>query len=496
MTRRTPIRLNAFAINGVGHQIPGLWRHPDDRSRDYTSLEHWTNLARLLERGHFDGIFLADALGPYDVYEGSADAALRTAAKIPMNDPMMLVSAMAAVTETLGFGVTATTTAEHPYTFARRMSTLDHLTRGRIGWNVVTGYLKSAAQNLGQVDQLSHDERYDHADEYLEVVYKLWEGSWQDDAVVLDAERDTFADPARVHPIAHEGRYFSVPGPHLCEPSPQRTPVVYQAGASPRGIRFAARHAEAIFVAAPTIEQTREQVTKIRDGLEAAGRGRDAARIYALLTIVTDETDELAAAKYRDVFAYASEVGNLVLNSGWSGLDLSQQDLDAPLEPAATNAIQTTVASLSGARGGGVGGPAGAGSSAGPGGTAGAGSGGLADPGEPAGAGDSDFAGDARWTLRDSARINATGGPVVVGSGETVADALERLVAETGVDGFNLAYALNPGTWEDVIEHVVPVLQRRGLYPTEPQPGTLRDRMFGAGDRLPAAHPGASYRRG
>ena len=477
MTRRTPIRLNAFAINGVGHQIPGLWRHPDDRSRDYTSLEHWTSLARLLERGHFDGIFLADALGPYDVYEGNADAALRTAAKIPMNDPMMLVSAMAAVTETLGFGVTATTTAEHPYTFARRMSTLDHLTRGRIGWNVVTGYLKSAAQNLGQVDQLSHDERYDHADEYLEVVYKLWEGSWQDDAVVLDAERDTFADPARVHPIAHEGRYFSVPGPHLCEPSPQRTPVVYQAGASPRGIRFAARHAEAIFVAAPTFEQTREQVTKIRDGLEAAGRGRDAARIYALLTIVTDETDELAAAKYRDVFAYASEVGNLVLNSGWSGLDLSQQDLDAPLEPAATNAIQTTVASLSGARGVGGGGAAGAGAGAG------------------VGAGGSDLSGDARWTLRDSARINATGGPVVVGSGETVADALERLVAETGVDGFNLAYALNPGTWEDVIDHVVPVLQRRGLYPTAPQPGTLRDRMFGAGDRLPADHPGASYRR-
>ncbi|MDN5722037.1 MAG: LLM class flavin-dependent oxidoreductase [Corynebacterium sp.] len=448
------IRFNAFAINGVGHQLPGLWRHPQDRSRDYRDLGHWTSLARLLERGMFDGVFLADALGPYDVYGGSADAALRTASKIPMNDPMMLVSAMAAVTENLGFGITGTTSAEHPYTFARRMSTLDHLTGGRVGWNVVTGYLTSAAQNLGQSDQLSHDERYDRADEYLEVLYKLWEGSWEDDAVVLDAERDMFVDPAKVHPIGHEGTYFRVPGIHLSEPSPQRTPVIYQAGASERGIRFASEHAEAIFVASPTLAQTRDQVGRIRDGLEAAGRGRDAARIYSLITIVVDNTDEAAAQTYRDIVAYASEEGNLVLNSGWSGVDLAQEDLDAPLDPVATDAIQTTVSSLSGAAGA-----------------------------------------DGRWTLRDSARLNATGGPMVVGSGETVADALEQFVARTDVDGFNLAYALNPGTWEDVIEHLVPVLQRRGRYPETPEAGTLRARMFGAGDLLPGSHRGTSFRR-
>lgn len=451
-TRR--IRFNAFAINGVGHQLPGIWRHPADRSRDYRELEHWTRLARLLEGGLFDGLFLADALGPYDVYGGSSDAALQTAAKIPMNDPMMLVSAMAAVTENLGFGITASTSAEHPYTFARRMSTLDHLTRGRVGWNVVTGYLKSAAQNLGESDQLTHDERYDRADEYLEVLYKLWEGSWEDDAVVLDAERDMYADPAKVHPIRHEGTYFTVPGIHLSEPSPQRTPVIYQAGASARGIRFAADHAEAIFVASPTISQTMDQVSRIREGLEAAGRGRDAARVYALLTIVVDQTDEAAAEKYLDIFSYASETGNLVLNSGWSGIDLSRQDLDAPMDPVATEAIQTTVSSLSGA---------------------------------------SDA--DGRWTLRDSARFNATGGPVVVGSAVTVADALESYMAETDVDGFNLAYALNPGTWEDVIEHLVPELQRRGRYPLDAEPGTLRARMFGHGDRLPDSHRGATYRR-
>lgn len=448
------IRFNAFAINGVGHQLPGIWRHPDDRSRDYRDLAHWTRLARLLEDGLFDGIFLADALGPYDVYGGSADAALRTAAKIPMNDPMMLVSAMAAVTENLGFGITASTSAEHPYTFARRMSTLDHLTRGRVGWNVVTGYLKSAAQNLGESDQLSHDERYDRADEYLEVLYKLWEGSWEADAVVLDADRDTFVDPAKVHPIGHNGTYFTVPGIHLSEPSPQRTPVIYQAGASERGVRFAAENAEAIFVASPTLAQTKDHVSRIRAGLEAAGRGRDVARVYALLTIVVDQTDAAAAEKYRDIFSYASETGTLVLNSGWSGIDLSRQDLDAPLDPVATDAIQTTVSSLSGA----------------------------ADS-------------DGRWTLRDSARFNATGGPVVVGSGDTVADALEHVMAETDVDGFNLAYALNPGTWEDVIEFLVPVLQRRGLYPRAAESGTLRSRMFGHGDLLPESHRGAAYRR-
>ncbi|WP_291277840.1 LLM class flavin-dependent oxidoreductase [Galactobacter sp.] len=448
------IRFNAFAINGVGHQIPGLWRHPQDRSRDYTSLKHWTELAVLLEDAFFDGIFLADALGPYDVYGGNADAALRAAAKIPMNDPLPLVGAMAGVTEHLGFGITASTAAEHPYTFARRMSTLDHLTHGRVGWNVVTGYLKSAAENMGESDQLSHDERYDRADEYMEVLYKLWEGSWEDDAVALDTEHDTFADPAKVHPINHHGRYFTVPGIHLSEPSPQRTPVIYQAGASPRGIAFAADHAEAVFVAAPTLPQVARQVALVREGLEARGRGGAAARIYALVTIVVDESDDLAQAKYRDVFSYASETGNLVLNSGWSGIDLSKENLDAPLDPVKTDAIQTTVSSLSGAQ-----------------------------------------HGPQRWSVRDSARLNATGGPVLVGSGETVADALEAIMDQTGVDGFNVAYALNPGSWEDIASYLIPVLQARGSYPTRAEPGTLRHRMFGSGDHLPSSHPGATHRR-
>ena len=180
------IRLNAFAMNCVAHQSPGLWTHPRDRTAEYNRLPYWIDLARTLERGRFDGLFLADVLGVYDVFGGSPDAALRNATQTPANDPLLLIPAMATVTKNLGFGVTSNLSYEPPYTFARRMSTLDHLTEGRIGWNVVTGYLDSAARGAGKDKQTAHDDRYDVADEYMEVVYKLWEGSWEDDAALRD----------------------------------------------------------------------------------------------------------------------------------------------------------------------------------------------------------------------------------------------------------------------------------------------------------------------
>ena len=223
------IRFNAFDMSCVGHISAGTWRHPEDQAHRYTDIEYWTNLAQLLERGIFDGIFIADVLGTYDVYGDSHDAALKHATQTPVTDPLLVVAAMAAVTKNLGFGVTAGTAYEHPYPFARRISTLDHLTKGRVGWNVVTGYLPSAARNMGNDDQLEHDDRYDHADEYLEVLYKLWEGSWEDDAVLRDKASGVYTDPSKVHNIEHEGTHFSVPGIHLVEPSPQRTPVIFQA---------------------------------------------------------------------------------------------------------------------------------------------------------------------------------------------------------------------------------------------------------------------------
>src|SRR6201988_2838772 len=246
------IRLNAFAMNCVAHQSPGLWTHPRDRTADYNRLPYWLDLAKALERGRFDGLFLADVLGVYDVYGNSPDAALRHATQTPANEPLMLIPAMAAVTKHLGFGVTSNLSFEPPYPFARRMSTLDHLTEGRIGWNVVTGYLDSAARGAGKDKQTAHDDRYDIADEYMEVVYKLWEGSWEDDAAVRDRIRGIFTDPAKGHPIAHKGRKYRLKPIHLAEPSPQRTPVLYQAGTSTRGRQFAAEHAECVFMNGPS----------------------------------------------------------------------------------------------------------------------------------------------------------------------------------------------------------------------------------------------------
>ncbi|MBF6333265.1 LLM class flavin-dependent oxidoreductase [Nocardia transvalensis] len=455
MARR--IRFNAFDMNCVAHQSPGLWRHPADQSHRYKELSYWTELAKLLERGRFDGLFIADVLGTYDVYGGNDIAALRQGAQIPVADPLLLVTAMAAVTTHLGFGITTGTGFEHPYPFARRLSTLDHLTDGRIGWNVVTGYLPSAARNFGAADQLDHDERYNQADEYLEVLYKLWEGSWEDDAVVRDAAQGIYVDPAKVHHIGHHGKHYTVPGIHLHEPSPQRTPVIYQAGASPRGTRFAAENAEAIFVGAPSKRVLAQTVSRIRDALEAAGRGRYDARIYALATIVTDATDEAARDKHEEYLSYASVEGGLVFMSGWMGIDLSRYDLDDPIGDVQSNAIQSAVAAFQ------------------------------------------EFDDDGReWTVRDIARWAGIGGlgPVFVGSGATVADRLQEWVDETDVDGFNLAYAITPGTFEDVVRYVIPELQARGAYPSDYAPGTLRNALFGRGDRLPDNHRGARYRLG
>src|ERR1700684_3056601 len=242
------IRLNAFAMNCVAHQSPGLWTHPRDRTADYNRLPYWLDCASALERGRFACLCLPAVLGVYDVFGGSPAAALRNAAQTPVNDPMLVIPAMAAVTEHLGFGVTSNLSYEPPYTFARRMSTLDHLTEGRIGWNIVTGYLDSAALAMGLTEQIAHDERYDRADEYLDVTYKLWEGSWEDDAVVRDRSARVFADPQKIHKVNHHGRYYDVEGYHLSEPSPQRTPVLFQAGSSGRGQAFAIRHAECVFV--------------------------------------------------------------------------------------------------------------------------------------------------------------------------------------------------------------------------------------------------------
>lgn len=200
------ILINAFYMASPAQAWTGLWAHPRAQGDRYADLDYWIQLARTAEEGLIDGIFLADTLGVSDVYEGKADAIMRAGGMFPSNDPMMLIPAMAAATTHLCFGVTANTTYEPPYLLARRLSTLDHLTKGRISWNVVTGILASTARAMG-VEPVPHDRRYDLADEYMQLVYKLWEGSWSDDAAVRNRESRVFTEPSRVRKILHDGQY-------------------------------------------------------------------------------------------------------------------------------------------------------------------------------------------------------------------------------------------------------------------------------------------------
>lgn len=449
------IRLNALDMNCMGC-TPGLWTHPRDQTGGYNTLGYWTHLAGVLERGLFESIFIADILGVYDVYDGSAAAAFRNAVEFPVCDPFLVVPAMAMVTKDLGFGITGTLSYEPPFTFARRVSTLDHLTNGRFAWNIVTGYLSSAAKAFGRPSQLAHDDRYEMAEEYMEVMYKLWEESWEDDAVKRDKENCTFADPAKIHKIRHKGRHFDVEAYHLCEPSPQRTPVLFQAGASTRGREFAAKHAECVFISGLTRRMVANLVTDIRRRAAAHGRDPSSVLIYAALAVVSGRTDAEAKARHEEYRRYVSIEGTLALFAGYSGLDFSSYDLDSPLKYVESDAIQTFFEGFT-----------------------------ISDP-------------DKVWTLREIAEFLGIGGfaPIVVGSPETLADEMEGWMEETGIDGFNLLYSVSPGDFEEFVDTVVPELQRRGRYRTSYPPGTFREKLYGAGQsRLRDDHPGAKHRR-
>ncbi|MEL7155790.1 MAG: NtaA/DmoA family FMN-dependent monooxygenase [Actinomycetota bacterium] len=440
---------NAFSMNCVSHLQHGLWGRPDTRQREYHSLEPWLELARILERGGFDALFLADVTGVYDNYQGAADAAFRQGMQVPVNDPALLIPAMASVTEHLGFAFTSSVLGDHPYLFARRLSTLDHLTRGRVAWNIVTSYLPGAARNLGYPELPAHDDRYDRGDDYLDVVYKLLEASWADDAVVADAERGVYAEPDRIRTIDHVGPYYQVPGPHLSEPSPQRTPVLFQAGASKRGREFAARHAECIF----TIGNKRSLpriVDDIRQRTVRHGRRPDDLRFFVAVAPVVGGTEAEARAKEAELMAQVSVEGGLVHLSGSTGADLGTIDPDRPLADFASNAVAGVIANMIEA--------------------------------EP----------DRTLTFADLARRQMTG-TFITGSPEQVADRLQGL-ADAGADGFNLIYTSTPGTFVDFIEGVVPVLRERGLMQDEYGPGTLREKLFGAGALLPDHHPGGRLR--
>ena len=449
------IAVNAFDMTCVGHQSFDLWRHPRSRATEYNTIKYWTDLAQILEKGFFDGVFLADVVGIYDIYKNSAAPAIEGGAQVPVNDPFMQISAMAAVTEHLGFGVTSAVTYEQPYTLARKYASLDHLTNGRVGFNVVTSYLPSAAECQGLETQIEHDTRYELAEEFLDVCYKLWEGSWEDGAVVKDREKGIYADPAKVHPIQHKGKYFSVPGAGLTEPSPQRTPVIFQAGASSRGQKFSGKHAEVVFIGALRPDLTRIITDRIRDRAEENGRGRDEIKVFAMLSIIVDETEEKAKAKYEEYRKYVNLESSQAIIGGWSGVDLSQFDEDEVLNYVKTESIQSFLTPFT-----------------------------LQ-------------AKDKQWTRKDIAEHCTIGGrgEVIVGDPQQVADELERWIDEGGLDGINLAYHVSPGSFEDFIEFVVPELQKRGRYRTSYEGETLRESLFGKGQtKVADSHPAAKYR--
>jgi len=444
------LHLNLFTMNSVEHVSPGTWRRDDDRSAEYTDREYWTDVARTAERGKFDGVFFADVRGIYDVYGGDRETAIEKAVQTPSNDPALVVSAMAEVTDDLGFAITKSTTYNHPYQLAREFSTLDHLTGGRVAFNVVTSYLESAADNLGLDERMEKETRYERAAEFLDVCYALWEDSWEDDAVLRDADADRYTDPEKVHSIDYEGEFFDVPGPHGSEPSPQRTPVIYQAGSSEYGRNFAAANAEAVFCSQPTEDGVVEYMKDVTSRAADAGRDEESIAFFIGIVPIVAPTEAEAEAKHEALKDAIDVESTLALLSGFLDMDLSELDPDQKVEHIETQAIQGTMNAFT-----------------------------QSDP-------------DREWTVREVAEFSGLGStsPIVVGTPEQIVDELVYWHEEVGVDGFNVKEAVRTGSLDDFVDQVVPKLQARGLFRTEYEGDTLRERLYGEGcRRLPEHHP-------
>ncbi|QRM57807.1 LLM class flavin-dependent oxidoreductase [Sinorhizobium sp. BG8] len=442
---------NAFAHVTPNHHSHGFWRHPDGRHQlDFKRLDPWIELAREAERGKLDAVFLADVVGIYDKFRDGKQTSIRTAMQFPSHDPASIVSALAAATSNIGFAVTSAVFQEHPFSFARKLSTLDHISDGRVGWNIVTSYLNNAARNFGLPSLPEHDERYVWAEEYMEVVYKLWEGSWEDDALVADPESGVYAIPEKVHTIDHAGPRYSVEGPHIVEPSPQRTPILYQAGGSEAGRNFAARHAEATFIAARTPRAAAEDVADLRGRVRRAGRAPDDLKILASLAPVIGSTEEEARRKQKELKDWLSIEALQSFWSGSLGVDLSTIDPAGRLDEILnTNHVRGAVRAFI------------------------------------------QSAPDGVITFGDLLRETFSGRSP--GTPEQIADEIERY-RDAGVDGFNIVPVTTLGWWTEFVDEVVPVLRKRGLIQSDYGPGTLRQKLFGRGSHLPSKHPARQHR--
>jgi FMN-dependent oxidoreductase (nitrilotriacetate monooxygenase family) len=439
--------LSAFTGLGIPAHAPGLWRHPDAGRIDHDDLRAWIELAVDLEQLGFDLLFFADAVGIYDVFGGSAEQCLIDAIGIPSNDPSVIISALAAATSDLGFAFTSSTLQEHPFNLARKLSTLDHLTNGRIGWNIVTGYAPNASRNFGLDGVVGHDVRYAQADEYVSVAYALWEASWDDDALRADPN-GAWVDPAGVRPIDHVGPSYRVAGPHLPAPSRQRTPTLFQAGASEAGREFAARHAEGVFMIAFDQVSAAAQVADLRRRAVRAGRRADDLVVLQGLWFVIGSTEAEARRRERELLERVSPEGVLADLSGKIGVDLGDIDLDTPVRELRVEGVQGIIDSLREAN--------------------------------PAG------------TFRDMAGhlLSAR----IVGTPEQIADELASW-SRAGVDGIQVMDVPAHGAFREFGEHVIPALRARGMTGPSTPGITLRERLLGRGARAASGHPAAAWAR-
>ncbi|MDN5816102.1 LLM class flavin-dependent oxidoreductase [Yaniella sp.] len=447
-TTLTPLHFNAFVMNTTSHIHHGQWRRPDAEQTEFADVNTWVELAKLLEDAKFDAMFFADVVGHYGDADADYSVYVNEGLQIPSNDPTVLLGALAVVTKNIGLATTSNIFQSHPYQFARQISTLDHISNGRIAWNIVTGTQDNGSRNFGIPRLTEHAERYRWAEEYVDVTYKLWEGSWDDGAVSKDRANSQYSDPAKVHKIYHEGERYSVEGPHLPSPSPQRSPVIFQAGSSESGREFAARNAEAVFIIAGSPELAQLQIEDTRKRAVAHGRAPEDIKFFQGLSFVIGDSEEEAQRKLAKYEENASVEGYLA-HMALVDPDGRVYPADTPLKDLKTNTQRGFSEWVSKA---------------------------ITDR-EPVIA-------DIAWQSHRNNRI--------VGTPEQIADELVRW-QEAGVDGINVINWVIPGSFQEFADKVLPVLRERGLAQTDYAPGTLRQKLFGR-DQLADTHPAARYR--
>jgi FMN-dependent oxidoreductase (nitrilotriacetate monooxygenase family) len=424
--------LGWFYSKGFG---PKAWKHKWAGSavHKFTKPDMAVHLAQAMERAGFDYIMLEDSSNVPYTYQGSHDAYLRHSVDTPKLDPTVLAPFLTAATDHLGVVVTCSTTEYPPFMLARKFNALDHVSDGRIGWNVVTGSNDGGAQNYGRDRQFPHDERYDMADEFMEVCYGLWNG-WEDDALVLDLERGVFADGSKVHPIEHTGKYYRVRGPLSSPPSPQRSPVICQAGGSGRGRRFAGQWAETIICAARGVDAMKTYREDVRTQAVHAGRDPDAVKVLFLISPIVDETMEAAKARRQERWDTAErEVDfGLAALSRSTGIDFSRFDLDEPIPHLDSNGHQSSARQMEGK------------------------------------------------ILRDVLRHQRSLETIpLTGTADSVAAEMDEVMQEVGGDGFLLAESYHSRRYiAEICDGLVPELQKRRLTRTNYEFGQLRDNLL------------------